>query len=102
MQQKRKLSSKQLFLSSRTKMSVKRAAETCSRDVSDDILYNSKYGQPTTLMTRTYIRKAAEYFKIFNSISIDNDMTRKLISVLVFFKRWYIELLDEEKDHKGV
>ena len=26
-------------------------------------------------------------------------MTRKLISVLVFFKRWYTELLEEE-DHK--
>ena len=75
--------------------------ETCSREVADDILYNSKYGHPTTLMTRTYIRKAAEYFKILNSISIDDDMPRKLISVLVFFKRWYTELLEEEKDHKG-
>ena len=28
-------------------------------------------------------------------------MTRKLISVLVFFKRWYTELLEEEKDHNG-
>ena len=28
-------------------------------------------------------------------------MTRKLISVLVFFKRWCTELLEGEKDHKG-
>ena len=66
-------SSKHLFLSSQTKMSVKRAVETCSREAADDILYNSKYGHPITLMTRTYIRKAAEYFNILNSISIDDD-----------------------------
>ena len=29
-------------------------------------------------------------------------MTRKLISVFVsVFKKWYTELLEEEKDHKG-
>ena len=68
-----KLSSKHLFLSSQTKMSVKRAVETCSREVADDILYNSKYGHTIALVTRTYIRKAAEYFNILNSISIDDD-----------------------------
>ena len=68
-----KLSSKHLFLSSQTKMSVKLAVETCSREVADDILYNSKYGHTIALMTRTYIRKAAEYFNILNSISIDDD-----------------------------
>jgi len=34
-----KLSSKHLFFTSRTKMSVKRAAETCCREVADDILF---------------------------------------------------------------
>jgi len=96
-----KLSSKHLFLTSRTKMSVKRAAETCCREVADDILYSSKYGYQKTLMTRNYIRTVAEYFKIMNSISLEEDTMPKLIKVLVFFKRWYTELSEAQKDLRG-
>ena len=96
-----KLSSKHLFLTSRTKMSVKRAAETCCKEVADDILYNSKYGFQKTLMTRQYIRKVSEYFKIMNSISVKADTIQKLIKVLVFFKRWFTEINEQAKDHRG-
>lgn len=96
-----KLSTKHLFLTSRTKMSVKRAAETCCNEVADDILFNSKYGYRKTLMTRNYTRKAAEYFKIMNSISVEADTIHKLVKVLVFFKRWFTEVSEEVKSHRG-
>lgn len=97
-----KLSSKHLFLNSRTKMSVKRAAQTCCKEVADDILFNSKYGFQKTLMTRNYIRKAAEYFKIMNSISIEPGTIHKLVKVLVFFKKWFTEVSEGVKDHQKV
>ena len=96
-----KLSSKHLFLNSRTKMSVKRAAETCCREVADDILYNSRYGYQETLMTRHYIRKVTDYFKIMNSISVEADTIHRLVKVLVFFKRWFTEISNAVKDRKG-
>ena len=39
-----KMSFKHLFLTSRNKMSVKRAVETCCNEVADDIMSNSKFG----------------------------------------------------------
>lgn len=96
-----KLSSKHLFLNSRTKMSVKRAAETCCKEVADDILFHSKHGFQKTLMTRKYIRKAAEYFKIMNSISLEPDTIHKLVKILVFFKKWFTEVSGGVKDHRG-
>lgn len=38
-----KMSFKHLFLTSRNKMSVKRAVETCCTEVADDIMSNSKF-----------------------------------------------------------
>jgi len=59
-----KLSYKHLFLTSRNKMSVKRAVETCSSDVAEDMMFHSKFGFQETLMTRMYLRKVAKYFRI--------------------------------------
>ena len=83
-----KLSYKHLFLTSRNKMSVKRAVETCSSDVADDMMLHSKYGFQETLMTRMYLRKVAKYFRIMNSTSLEQDALPHLLQVLLFFKRW--------------
>ena len=72
---------KHLFLTSRNKMSVKRAVETCCNEVADDIMSNSKFGFQETLMTREYIRKAAQYFTIMNNISLDKNALRQLLQV---------------------
>ena len=83
-----KLSYKHLFLTSRNKMSVKRAVETCSSEVADDMMLHSKFGFKETLMTRMYSRKVAKYFRIMNSTSLDQDEVHHLLQVLLFFKRW--------------
>ena len=87
-----KMSFKHLFLTSRNKMSVKRAVETCCSEVADDIMLHSKFGFQATVMTRMYLRKVAQYFKIMNSISLDKDDIRKLLQVLLFFKRWFTDM----------
>ena len=83
-----KLSYKHLFLTSRNKMSVKRAVETCSSEVADDMMLHSKFGFKETLMTRMYLRKVAKYFRIMNSTSLDQDEVHHLLQVLLFNKRW--------------
>lgn len=83
-----KLSYKHLFLTSRYKMSVKRAVETCSSDVAEDMMFHSKFGFNETLMTRMYLRKAAKYFRIMNSTCLDRDAIHHLLQVLFFFQRW--------------
>ena len=96
-----KMSFKHLFLTSRNKMSVKRAVETCCNEVADDIMSNSKFGFQETLMTREYIRKAAQYFKIMNSISLEKNALRQLLQVLLFFKRWFSYIQDSSKGQKN-
>ena len=78
-------------------MSVKRAVETCCNEVADDIMSISKFGFQETLMTREYIRKAAQYFKIMNSISLEKNALRQLLQVLLFFKRWFSYIQDSSK-----
>lgn len=84
-----KLSFKHLFLTSRNKMSVKRAVETCSSEVADDIMQNSKFGFKETVITRIYLRQVASYFRIMNSTSLDPKGIHHLLQVLLFFKRWF-------------
>ena len=83
-----KLSYKHLFLTSRNKMSVKQAVETCSSDVADDMMLHSKFGFKEILMTRMYLRKVAKYFRIMISTCLDQDAIHHLLQVLIFFKRW--------------
>ena len=52
-------------------------------------------------MTREYIRKAAQYFKIMNSISLDKNALRQLLQVLLFFKRWLNYIQDSSKGQKN-
>lgn len=83
-----KLSYEHLFLASRYKMSVKRAVETCSSDVAEDMMFHCKFGFNETLMTRMYLRKVAKYFRIMNSTCLDRDAIHHLLQVLLFFQRW--------------
>lgn len=69
-------------------MSVKRAVETCSSDVAEDMMFHSKFGFNETLMTRMYLRKVAKYFRIMNSTCLDRDAIHHLLQVLLFFQRW--------------
>ena len=66
-----KLCYKHLFLTSINKMSVKRAAETCSSDFAEDMMFHSKFG-----------------FCIMKSTCFDRDAIHHLLQVLLFFKRW--------------
>ena len=52
-------------------------------------------------MTREYIRKAAQYFKIMNSISLEKNALRQLLQVLLFFKRWFSYIQDSSKGQKN-
>lgn len=52
-------------------------------------------------MTREYIRKATQYFKIMNSISLDKNALRQLLQVLLFFKRWFNYIQDSSKGQKN-
>ena len=96
-----KMSFKHLFLTSMNKKSVKLAVETCCSEVDDDIMLHSKFGFQATVMTRMYLRKVAQYFKIMNSISLDKDDIRKLIQVLLFFKRWFTNMQESTKTPTG-
>ena len=96
-----KMSFKHLFLTSRNKMSVKRAVESCCSEVADDTMLHSKYGYQAIVMTRQYLRKVAQYFKIMNNISLDTDAIQKLLQVLLFFKRWFTDVPESTKNRKG-
>ncbi|KAJ7388999.1 hypothetical protein OS493_034388 [Desmophyllum pertusum] len=82
-------------------MSVKRAVETCSTEVADDIMLHSKFGFKETLMTRMYLRKVAKYFRIMNSTSLEQDAVHNLLQVLLFFKRWHNNIQETVKNRTG-
>ena len=46
-------------------MSVKRAVETCSSEVADDIMQNRKFGfrETVIMITRMYLRQVASLIK---------------------------------------
>ena len=98
-----KLSYKHLFLTSRNKMSVKWAVETCSTEVADDIMLHSKFGFTDTLMTRMYmhLRKVATYFRIMNSTTLEQDAIHHLLQLLLFFKRWHNTIQETMKNRTG-
>ncbi|XP_070547064.1 uncharacterized protein [Ptychodera flava] len=78
-------------------MNVKRAVETLSEEVAEDMKISS-YGRSETWLTRQYIHNCTTYFSVMNDVEEDHQSLKKLVKVLLFFKNWFSILKHHEKD----
>lgn len=83
---------KHIKLTSRIKMSVKRAVTLCSSDVAIYILKGS-FPAEETVLTRSYIKNCHRLFQLFNDSSGVNPCCyRELIQIMLWFDNWYEEV----------
>ena len=83
---------KHIKLSSRTKMSVKRAVELCSKEVAHDLLQNSGNANDNVQLA-AYIVNCSKLFNLLNNSSeVDSSSYHSLLSIMHWFDKWYDEV----------
>ena len=88
---------KHIYLDHRSKMNVKKASQFLSTEVADDLMKNSSLDLYETSLTRQYIKQCQKYFKIMNSLKIEQGDLQQLFSILCWFRKWKKEIKDEYK-----
>ena len=93
-----KLTSAHVHLDNLSKMRVKLAVETLSREVADDMAVNDN---DNTSETQRYINICSDLFKVFNSklplSSIDDERLHTLQGAMHYFTSWKASLSTESK-----
>ena len=92
------LKCKHIFIDSKRKMKVKFARKVLSESTAGAMEEPCfPYSKDETSFTCKYTRICDKPFRIMNSVSLQSNYMKELLSVLVFFKGWHDEIEEKVK-----